>query len=127
MHWYRILIMGIFCCGTGVALGAFGAHALKARLSEYALGVFETGVRYQFYHGLGLIAIGLLAERLGNATSLTTIAITMFLGIVFFSGSLYILALSGLKWWGAVAPIGGLMFIVSWFWLAFKVYRLNLT
>lgn len=99
-----------------VALGAFGAHALKASLSEYALGIWETAVQYQMFHATGLLIIGvLMSERLmGKVGQLKWAGILMNLGIVFFSGSLFILALSGIGILGAITPIGGVLFIISW-------------
>ena len=120
MFWTRVALFGILYCGLAVALGAFGAHALKARLSEYALGVFETGVRYQFYHGLGLLALSLLAER-HETLSLRIAAYLMIGGVLVFSGSLYTLALSSQKWWGAIAPIGGSLLLGGWLSFALGV------
>jgi len=96
-----------------VAAGAFGAHALKERLSPEMLVVFETGARYQMYHALALLAAGLLSERL--AAGPVTLAGWSFLaGTVLFSGSLYVLALSGVRAWGAVTPFGGAAFLLGW-------------
>lgn len=96
-----------------VALGAFGAHALKGRLSPEALAVFETGVRYQAYHALALL---LLAALRGPDRA----AWCFVGGIVLFSGSLYALALTGVRWLGAVTPLGGLLFLAGWLLLALK-------
>lgn len=99
-----------------VALGAFGAHALKASLSAYALGIWETAVQYQMFHATGLLVIGILMsdKLIGNVGQLKWAGILMNFGIVFFSGSLFILALSGIGILGAITPIGGVLFIVSW-------------
>lgn len=101
-----------------VALGAFGAHGLKSRLSEYAIGIFQTGVQYQFFHAIALIAVGLLSMQ---GLSLKVTAYSFIFGVLVFSGSLYILALSGQKYWGAITPIGGLSFLVGWAWLIYQV------
>lgn len=96
-----------------VALGAFGAHALRARLAPEALAVFETGVRYQMYHALALVAVGLLVER--NPRQALRLSGWSFLaGMLLFSGSLYALALSGVRSLGAITPFGGLAFLVGW-------------
>ena len=103
------LLMGALSCGVAVGLGAFGAHALKDVLSPDALATFETGVRYQFYHSLGILGVALLWFRLQN-TRIATLAGWLFLvGIVLFSGSLYLLAITGIRWIGAFTPIGGLL------------------
>ena len=97
-----------------VALGAFGAHALKNRLDEYALSVYETAVQYQFYHSLALLAVGLLALQLPASRALHTSGIAFIVGILIFSGSLYLLSFTGIRWLGAITPIGGVAFMVGW-------------
>jgi uncharacterized membrane protein YgdD (TMEM256/DUF423 family) len=114
-------VSGCLC----VALGAFGAHALRGRLSDYALGVFETAVQYQFYHSLALLGVGLLMLQLPGSALLKSSAWLFFAGILFFSGSLYLLAFSGLRWLGAITPIGGLAFIGGWLCLAAASYTLT--
>jgi uncharacterized membrane protein YgdD (TMEM256/DUF423 family) len=105
-----------------VAAGAFGAHALKARLPADLLAVFETGARYQMFHALGLLAVGLLfAAR--PSPILAGSGWTMLAGIVLFSGSLYALALSGVRALGAVTPVGGVAFLVAWTLLAVAALR----
>ena len=101
-----------------VVLGAFGAHALKNRLDDYAMGVFHTAVQYQFYHSLALLAVGVIALNHPQAALLRSSGWLFALGIVVFSGSLYVLSFSGLRWLGAVTPIGGLSFIAGWACLA---------
>jgi len=97
----------------GVAIGAFAAHGLKNVLSDPMKIIFETGVRYQFIHGLALFVVAWLSSR--TASSLISAAGWCFLaGIVIFSGSLYVLSLSGVKAWGAVTPVGGLAFLAGW-------------
>ena len=109
--------------GLAVALGAFGAHALKTRLSPDMLQIFETGVRYHFYHALAL-GLVVVAMQYWPKTNLPTIAGWLFVvGIVIFSGSLYILSTSGVRWWGAITPIGGVAFIAGWACLALAAWR----
>lgn len=102
----------------GVALGAFGAHGLRSRLAPEMLAAFETGVRYQLYHALALLAIAALMDRL-NGWLITTAAWLFVAGIVLFSGSLYLLALTGVTMLGAITPLGGLAFLAGWACLAF--------
>jgi uncharacterized membrane protein YgdD (TMEM256/DUF423 family) len=101
-----------------VALGAFGAHALRDRLDAYSLGVFETAVQYQFYHSLALLGVGILLLNAPGATLLRASAVLFCVGILIFSGSLYVLSFSGLRWLGAVTPLGGLAFLAGWACLA---------
>ena len=96
-----------------VALGAFGAHGLRQRLSPDMLAIFETGVRYHVYHALALLVVAWVADK--NPESLANAAGWAFaLGIVVFSGSLYILSISGIRWLGAVTPLGGVALLVGW-------------
>ena len=114
-------ITGCLIAGLGVAAGAFGAHALKQRLSAELLQVFETGVRYQMYHAFGLLVVALAMNRWPSNT--IQIAGWLFLaGIVLFSGSLYALCLSGIRALGAITPIGGLCFLAGWVFLAFAIW-----
>ena len=99
---------------AAVALGAFGAHALKTRLSTEMLAVWHTGVEYHTYHALGLLAVGLVAAQLPESMLLKWSGWLMLAGIVLFSGSLYALALSGERWLGAITPIGGATFLAAW-------------
>jgi uncharacterized membrane protein YgdD (TMEM256/DUF423 family) len=107
-----------------VAFGAFGAHALKNRLDDYAMGVFQTAVQYHFYHSLALLAVGIIALNYPQAALLRSSGWLFTLGIVVFSGSLYMLSFSGLRWLGAVTPIGGLAFIAGWGCLAAASWKL---
>ncbi len=115
-------IIGVLMGGLGVAAGAFGAHALRARLSPEMLTVFETGVRYQLIHALALLSVSWAATRWpGTATSA---AGWLFLGgTVLFSGSLYALTLSGVRALGAITPFGGVAFIAGWLTLAWAAWR----
>ena len=101
-----------------VVLGAFGAHALKSQLDDYAMGVFQTAVQYHFYHSLALLAVGVIALSQPQTALLSSSGWLFFIGIVVFSGSLYLLSITGLRWLGAVTPLGGLAFIAGWACLA---------
>jgi uncharacterized membrane protein YgdD (TMEM256/DUF423 family) len=106
-----------------VVLGAFGAHGLEGTLSPDMLEVFETGVKYQFYHALGLIALGLISIHLPDSSLLKSSGWLMLAGIVLFSGSLYALSTSGIKWLGAITPFGGIAFIVAWLLIVIAVLK----
>jgi len=99
---------------AAVALGAFGAHALKTRLSTETLALWHTGVEYHVYHALGLLAVGLVAAQLPESMLLKWSGWLMLAGIALFSGSLYALALSGERWLGVITPVGGTAFIAAW-------------
>ena len=111
------LLIGAFAGFTGVALGAFGAHALRSRLSSEMLAVFETSVRYQMYHALAVIATGRIVARTGGWLIITA-GWLFTAGIVLFSGSLYLLAFTGITALGAITPIGGVAFLLGWACLA---------
>ncbi|MCZ6527006.1 MAG: DUF423 domain-containing protein [Gammaproteobacteria bacterium] len=115
------ILLGILNAMLVVGLGAFGAHGLKSRLTEDMMSVYQTGVQYHFYHALGLVLIGIIAFHLPASTLLKWSGWTMFAGIVLFSGSLYLLAITQTRWLGMITPIGGLAFIVSWLLLAIAV------
>ena len=106
----------------GVAFGAFGAHALRARLAPDLLAVFHTGVEYQFYHAFALLAVGVLL-LVKPAPALPVAGWCFALGVLLFSGSLYALALSGTRWLGAITPLGGLLFLIGWGALFWAVLR----
>ena len=106
----------------GVALGAFGAHALKSRLEPELLATFEVGVRYQMYHALALLAVAWAQTRWPGAV-LNASGWLFVTGTLLFSGSLYVLALTGARWLGAVTPFGGAAFIAGWVLLALAVAR----
>jgi len=118
----RYIGIGALIAGLAVAFGAFGAHALKESLSDHYLEVFETGVRYQMYHGLGILIIALLSQRLPSKLTLWS-ARLLLIGTVVFSGSLYILALSGVDWLGAITPLGGVAFLAGWACLFLAAWR----
>ena len=113
---------GAALCGLGVLLGAFGAHGLRARVTPEMLAVFETGVRYHLVHGLALLAVAWAAGRWPSG--LITAAGWLFvIGVIIFSGSLYVLSITGIRWLGAITPIGGLCFTVGWLVLAIGAMR----
>ncbi len=114
--------LGALAALLGVALGAFGAHALSGRLTPDQLGTFETGVRYQMYHAFALVVVAWAATRWPG--SLVTAAGWLFVaGILLFSVSLYLLSLTGIRWLGAITPLGGVAFIVGWACLAWAAWR----
>jgi uncharacterized membrane protein YgdD (TMEM256/DUF423 family) len=110
--------------GLAVAFGAFGAHGLQARLDAYSMGVYEKAVLYHFFHALGLLIVSFL-PRLGplSQSAGTWVCSLLFAGILLFSGSLYVLALTGVRALGAITPLGGLAFLAAWFLLAFRLLR----
>lgn len=112
-----------FSIGSGsaliaVAAGAFGAHALKSRLEPASLAIFEIGARYQMYHAIGLIAVAFAVGQWPAARTAVWAGWLFVAGTILFSGSLYLLALTGMRWLGAVAPLGGLAFMLGWLCLA---------
>jgi uncharacterized membrane protein YgdD (TMEM256/DUF423 family) len=108
------LILGGFNAALVVLLGAFGAHGLKARMTAEMLAVFQTGVHYHLFHALGLVAVGLVATQISDSAYLRWSAWLMLAGIILFSGSLYVLSISGLRWLGMITPFGGMSFIAAW-------------
>jgi uncharacterized membrane protein YgdD (TMEM256/DUF423 family) len=116
------LAMGAISGFLAVAFGAFGAHALRERLGEHLLGIYEVGVRYQMYHALALLAVGILLAR-GASTALHVAGWCFVGGTLVFSGSLYALSLTGVRWLGAITPIGGVAFLVGWACLAWAAWR----
>lgn len=121
MNWTAT---GAFLMALAVALGAFGAHGLRTKLDAYSLSVYEKAVFYHFIHALGILLVAVLA-RTGTfpLTSQSRVAWFLFLGIIIFSGSLYALAISGIRMLGAITPIGGLCFIIGWLLFAYYAVR----
>lgn len=113
------IVAGAVNAAIAVMLGAFGAHGLKDKLSEKYLAIWETAVQYQMFHALGLLAIGILASSsiLGTSSQLNWAGYLMLAGIIIFSGSLYVLSLTKIGVLGAITPIGGVLFIISWIML----------
>jgi uncharacterized membrane protein YgdD (TMEM256/DUF423 family) len=122
-----LLLLGSVNGGLAVILGAFGAHALRARLDPAMMEVYHTGSQYHFYHALALVALAALATRLPDSDALRWSGWLMTIGIVLFSGSLYLLAVTGIRWLGAVTPLGGLAFIAAWGALALAALRMPRT
>jgi uncharacterized membrane protein YgdD (TMEM256/DUF423 family) len=112
------IVLGAVNAAIAVGAGAFGAHGLRERIDARSLEIFETAARYQMYHALAIVLCGAIATRGAKQAGLIFQA-----GIVIFSGSLYALALTGVKGLGAITPIGGLAFLVGWAWLAWSARR----
>jgi uncharacterized membrane protein YgdD (TMEM256/DUF423 family) len=108
--------------GLAVVVGAFGAHGLKSVLSDEMLAIYQTGVQYHFYHALALLALALAPPALWHGRSTVWAARLFLIGIVIFSGSLYTLAITEVRWLGAITPFGGLAMIAGWICLAFSVF-----
>lgn len=119
----KILLTGSLFAALAVVLGAFGAHALKGQLDDYAKGIYSTANDYHFYHSLGLILLGVIAHQRPDLRFFGASAVLMSIGIILFSGSLYLLAVSGIRWLGAITPLGGVAFILSWLLLAYCIFR----
>ena len=116
------LVLGALSACLSVAAGAFGAHALKVSFSPEALVTWETAARYQMYHALAMLAVGLAAQAL-RTTSLRVAGLLFLIGTLVFSGSLYALVLTGERWLGAITPIGGLALMAGWLAFAWAVIR----
>lgn len=116
--WVTGAVFGL----AAVAAGAFGAHALRERLSEQALGTFETAARYHMYHALAILAAAWLADRAGGGLAAGA-GVAFGVGVVIFSGSLYLLALTGIRWLGAITPVGGVALLAGWALLALAGWR----
>ncbi|MCW9015166.1 MAG: DUF423 domain-containing protein [Gammaproteobacteria bacterium] len=116
----QFIILGAINCFLAVALGAFGAHGLQKIISAEALQTWQTSVQYHSFHGLGLIAVGIMQKEM-NKVSVT--GWLMLAGIVLFCGSLYLLSLSGIKSLGIITPFGGLCFLAGWLWLIVTTYK----
>ncbi len=112
------LLLGAIIAALGVALGAFGAHGLKAVLDSDRLAWWNTAVQYQLWHAVGLLAIAAVA-----LPGTRTVAILLALGVLLFSGSLYVMALTGMRWLGMITPLGGLAMIAGWLLLAWRALR----
>ncbi len=103
-----------------VSLGAFGAHILKNKLSDYYLEIFNTGVQYQFFHSLAILLVStLIANETFNKSLLNYSCYSFLMGMLLFSGSLYLMSFTGIKWLGAITPIGGLAFLTGWLFVTF--------
>jgi uncharacterized membrane protein YgdD (TMEM256/DUF423 family) len=120
---HNLLILAALAAFLAVAFGAFGAHGLKGRLTDADLAIYRTAVDYHMWHALGLGLIGLLLDRYPASSLLRWAGVLMFGGILIFSGSLYALSLSGLRWLGTITPLGGLCFMAAWLMVALALYR----
>ncbi|VVQ36514.1 hypothetical protein PS943_04812 [Pseudomonas fluorescens] len=118
------LMLAAFFGFTGVALGAFAAHGLKSRLTSEYLAIFHTGVTYQLVHTLALLGIALLATQIPGRL-ITWAGASFVVGILLFSGSLYLLTMTGVSKLGIITPFGGLAFLVGWFCLGLAAWRLS--
>ena len=121
----RFLMVAAIAAFLAVALGAFGAHGLRGRLDDRMMEIFQTGLRYHFFHALGLGLIAVLARFQPESALLRWAGWLMAGGIAVFSGTLYGLSLSGLTWLGAITPLGGAAFLAAWGLLAVFAYRLD--
>jgi len=117
------LLLGSANAMFAVIIGAFGAHALKARLDESLMKIYQTGVEYHFYHSLGLILIGIIAMNISANIWLKTSGWMMFIGIILFSGSLYSLSIFNLRWLGIITPFGGMLFVLAWLSLCIAIFK----
>lgn len=122
MTYFALTVAAIYGL-LGVALGAFGAHALSSRLGTDMQAIWHTGNDYQFYHALALLGVGVLMRTSGTSNWRNASAICFCAGVLIFSGSLYILALTGARGWGAVTPIGGVLLIAGWATLLIGIWR----
>ncbi len=118
-----LLVLAALAALLGVAFGAFGAHGLKGRLGETELAIYRTAVDYHLWHALGLGLIGLLVDRFPGSPYLHRAGWVMFAGILIFSGSLYALSLTGLRWLGMITPVGGVCFMIAWGLMAWGMHR----
>ena len=109
----NFLVIGAFFGFSGVVAGAFGTHGLRGHISPEMLNIFEIGVRYQIYHALALLVTGFLADRSPSFLIFTT-GCLFISGTIIFSGTLYILSLTNIRWWGAITPLGGFVLLVGW-------------
>jgi uncharacterized membrane protein YgdD (TMEM256/DUF423 family) len=121
--WFISAAISGFLC---VALGAFGAHSLKNILDEYGRSLYEKAVLYQMFHTMALFAVGAI-QRFDQETSFSIAGWGFFVGIILFSGSLYLLATTGIKWLGAITPMGGIAFLLGWFWLVVSIFKTRLS
>ena len=117
------IIIGALLSALGIALGAFGSHSLKTKLNPDELVIYDIATRYLMYHAIGMISLGILAYNVPESI-LKVPAILMLIGIVLFSGSLYLISIKGFTKLGIITPLGGTAFIVSWVLLAINIFKL---
>ena len=123
MQTKLLLLSGVLFSFLSVLFGAFGAHMLKMKLTEEYLQIFEVGVRYQFFHALSLLGIAILSH-LFPQLNMSVCGWLFLFGIIFFSFSLYILSIFNIRWMGMITPIGGMLFLISWGILFFKIVKI---
>lgn len=117
-----IIMLGSFFLLLAVALGAFGAHGLEKTLTEKSLATYKTGVQYHFYHGLGLVFVGII-QHIFAGLNFEKVALCFTMGILFFCFNCYIYAITSIKVFAMIVPIGGVFFLIGWGLLALKLYR----
>lgn len=117
------LLLGSINMALSIALGAFGAHGLKGKVSEKMIANWNTGAHYHMIHAIGLLIVGILISKAHNAGMFTTSGWLMLAGIILFSGSLYVMALTGITKLGAITPLGGLSFIIGWVLFSIAAYK----
>lgn len=122
MHHRKFIILGCISAAIGVAAGAFGAHGLKNLLTQEMLAIYETAVRYQMYHAFGSIVAGLV-EAQSRSAKIRLAGWSFVAGTILFSGSLYALTLTNMRWLGAITPFGGVAFIAGWLLIVFSFLR----
>jgi len=115
--------LGAINAFLAVALGAFGAHMLEGRIPSKYLGTWEKAVMYQMFHALGLLVVGILAGRFGSQSFINWSGWLMFIGIILFSGSLYVLSVTQIKILGAITPLGGVSFLAAWILMVIAVNK----
>ncbi len=123
-HTTRLfMVLSSINCALAVILGAFGAHMLKEHLSEDLMATFRTGTLYHFFHALGLFAVAFVSSEIPKSTLVQWSGWLMFIGIILFSGSLYLLCFTKISWLGAITPFGGASFILAWLCLAVAAFK----
>ena len=118
------IVYGSFFSLLAIVLGAFGAHGLKNVLDQYSREIYEKAIYYHFIHSLAIILIAILNNQYNNINLSYSVYLFLF-GIIIFSGSLYVLAITGIKWLGAITPIGGLLFIFGWVYMIVAFLKHN--
>jgi uncharacterized membrane protein YgdD (TMEM256/DUF423 family) len=117
------VLLGAINAFLAVALGAFGAHGLEGKIPDRYFEIWKTGVQYQMFHALGLFVVGLMLGKFPNINLLTAAGWIMFIGIVLFSGSLYVLSLTQIKPLGAITPFGGVAFLIAWVLIGYAAVK----
>ena len=120
-----LLLFGISFCLLSVIMGAFGAHALKGKLSDYSMSVYDKAVLYQTFHAFGILFVAIIGQ-IFHTREFNICGILFIFGILLFSGSLFLLAITDIKWLGAITPIGGTFFIIGWIVLIIKIWGLEI-